>query len=391
MSYVHKSFKLTLISVLSIIAIATVYFFISSFISNNDDTKSDVVINNIKVNDTKKDEDSKNINFPDKEVLIENLEIPWGIEFLPNGNLLITERVGRLLHFDVGSGEKEFINIPTAEHVGEGGLLGIALHPNFIENNFVYLYMTTRSEGSLVNRVERYRWQNGILSGGEIIISDISGAVYHDGGRIKFGPEEDGQRYLYITTGDAGIPRLSQDDNNLAGKILRISDGGSVPNDNPFNNEIYSYGHRNPQGITWDSQNRLWSTEHGPVANDELNLIEKGRNYGWPDSVGDEVLSQTVGPIIHSGNNTWAPAGVTYWQGSIFFVGLRGSAIYEAVLNDDRVVEFKEHYKNEFGRIRDIRVGPDEMFYILTSNRDGRGNPREGDDKVIRINPHQFR
>lgn len=333
---------------------------------------------------------------PPVEAVVENLEIPWEVAFLPDGRMLVTERVGNLLILD--NGVVQEITIPGVEHVSEGGLLGLALHPDFSSNNFLYLYMTSRVGDGLINRVVRYTFDGEDLSNPETIIEDIPGAPIHDGGRIAFGPPtscQSGQAdcYLYITTGDAAVPRLSQDLGSLAGKILRLNDDGSIPEDNPFGDEIYSYGHRNPQGITWDEEGRLWSTEHGPTARDELNLIEPGENYGWPDSVGDEVEPGTVAPALHSGSDTWAPAGASYWDGSIFFVGLRGAALYEAVLQGSEVVELKEHFKGEFGRLRALTLGSDGMFYISTSNRDGRlrGEVREVDDRVIRINPNQFR
>src|SRR5262249_24978139 len=155
------------------------------------------------------------------------------------------------------------------------------------------------------------------------------GAKYHDGGRMAFGPDD----YLYITTGDATVDYLAQDISSLSGKILRIRDDGSLPQDNPFGNAVYSYGHRNSQGLTWDSLKQLWSTEHGPTGYDELNLIEKGQNYGWPLIMGSESRPGMKTPILHSGLNTWAPASALFWDGSIFFGGLRGEALYEARIN----------------------------------------------------------
>lgn len=328
---------------------------------------------------------------PGVEIIAKNLTIPWEIAFLPNGELLVTERPGTLLKigFDpsTGSGQAR-IPIEGVEHRGEGGLLGMALHPNFEENGWVYLYLTTRTGSGLINRVERYRLDGNSLRERTTIIDNIPGASLHDGGRLKFGP--DGM--LFVTTGDAGDEDSAQDLNSLAGKILRLTDDGSIPEDNPYQSPVWSYGHRNPQGIAWDADGTMWSTEHGRSGVfsgfDELNKIKKGENYGWPIIQGDELRVDMETPLINSGPDiTWAPASAEYFDGSIFFGGLRGESLYEAKIGDGVVVGFKVHFQREFGRIRTVRVGPDGMLYLTTSNRDGGGTAREGDDKIIRVNP----
>jgi len=332
--------------------------------------------------------------------IVQNLSIPWDIAFLPDGGMLVTERSGNLLLIENGAAKK--IPIPEAEHAGEGGLLGLDLHPYFARKKYVYLYLTVRTGNGLINRVVRYWFSNNELSDPVTIIDNIPGAQYHDGGRIRFGfsvARPSGQEpyhYLYIATGDAGNPQNAQDTDSLAGKILRVHDDGSIPSDNPFGNAVWSYGHRNPQGLTWDTKGRLWATEHGrsglASGFDELNLIEKGGNYGWPDSQGDSVAEGTIGPALHSGaNTTWAPASAVHWDGSIFFAGLAGETLYEAILDEERVTELKEHFVGEYGRLRTVTIGTDGMFYLTTSNRDGRGTINNGDDKIIRVNPAQFR
>ncbi len=325
---------------------------------------------------------------PDIEIVAENLEIPWEIAFLPDGELLITERPGRVLKLGAG---RKIIEISGVRHVGEGGLLGLALHPEFSDNKQVYLYLTSSNNGNIVNRVERYKLQGDDLVGREVILEGIDGASNHDGGRIEFGPDG----LLYITTGDAQQPSLSQDTSSLNGKILRVTDEGEIPADNPFGNAVYSYGHRNVQGITWDESGNLWATEHGRSGVlsglDELNLIEKGKNYGWPDFQGDDKGVGIVSPIIHSGaSETWAPGDTETLDNSIFFVGLRGSTLYEAKLDGTSVKSLVKHFEDEYGRLRVVRIGPDGYLYIATSNQDGRGRPKEGDDKLIRINPRVF-
>ena len=226
------------------------------------------------------------------------------------------------------------------------------------------------------------------LQAEKIIVDNIPGASNHNGGRIKFGPDN----YLYIGTGDAQNPSQAQNVKTLGGKILRVTDEGKPAPGNPFNNEVYSYGHRNVQGLTWDKNGRLWTTEHGrsgiQSGYDEINLIERGKNYGWPDIEGDKTKAGMQTPKKHSGaTSTWAPSGIAFLNNSLFFGGLRGQTLYEAVIQDDRIVDFKEHLSGKYGRLRDVIVGPDGMLYVTTSNRDGRGTPNATDDKVIRINP----
>lgn len=318
-------------------------------------------------------------------IIAENLEVPWDLAFLPGGDLLVTERSGHLWRLSAGTnGQRVEIKIEDIHQGGEGGLLGLALHPNFATNQWLYLYLTVMgSDGQIKNQVVRYRLVENNLTDKTIIIRDIPGAIFHDGGRLEFGPDG----LLYITTGDALVSELAQNLNSLAGKVLRLHDDGSIPKGNPFGTAVYSYGHRNPQGLAWDNAGRLWSTEHGQSALDEINLIRAGANYGWPLIQG---ATQQVGletPILNSGTTTWAPASAAYLNGRLFFGGLRGKALYEAVLDGEQISEFKVHLGEQFGRLRTVRVGPDQMLYLTTSNREGRGVPTAGDDKIIRVNP----
>ena len=331
----------------------------------------------------------KSIPAPEVEIVAENLQIPWEIAFLPEGDFLITERPGTLKRIGKNG---LVISIEGVVHRGEGGLLGMTLHPRFHENQYLYLYFTTRAMSGLQNRIERYRLEGAALTDRTMIIDRIPGAPNHDGGRIAFGPDG----LLYVTTGDAQNSALAQDKNSLAGKILRVRDDGSIPSDNPFGNAVYSYGHRNVQGIAWDDTGRLWATEHGRSGvlsgYDELNFIEKGKNYGWPDIQGDEQKEGMIAPIINSGaKETWAPAGAAYYKGSIFFGGLRGEALYEARLEGEKVKDLKMHFRQQYGRIRAVVIGPDGFLYLTTSNTDGRGKPKPGDDKIVKINPVVFR
>lgn len=326
-------------------------------------------------------------------VVAKNLTIPWDIAFLPDGSMLVTERPGQLVHIEEGT----TIDVDGVRHTGEGGLLGIALHPNFPENRYVYLYQTTEAADGLTNRVVRYTYADNTLSQDTVIIDGIAGALYHDGGRIAFGPDG----YLWITAGDATVEANAQDPQTRAGSIMRVNPDGSIPDGNPFGNAVYSYGHRNPQGLAWDDEGRLWSTEHGRSGAlsgmDEINLIKKGANYGWPDIEGDETTKGMVTPKAHSGPDvTWAPASAVYLparnaqarrDGSIYFGGLRGAAVYEAVLDGTQVTEVRRHLHNAYGRIRSIVKGPNGDLYLTTSNRDGRGEPVASDDRIIRVTP----
>jgi glucose/arabinose dehydrogenase len=322
---------------------------------------------------------------------IDGLEIPWELAFLPGGDMLVTQRPGTLLR--IGKNEAK-IPIEGVTHLGEGGLLGVALHPDFEKNDLIYLYFTATRDEKFINRVERYRLEGTTLQDKTVIIDNIPASGAHNGGRLAFGPDG----YLYVTTGDAADAQASQSTDTLAGKILRLNEDGSAVKENPFGNATYSYGHRNVQGITWDDQGRVWATEHGPSGappesgQDELNLIEPGKNYGWPTITGDETQEGLINPIAHSGiSDTWAPSGMLFWDGSIFFAGLRGEAIYEARITGERTVELVSRFKGEYGRLRNIVQGPDGFFYVLTNNTDGRGTARTGDDRILKVDPRSFR
>ncbi len=336
----------------------------------------------------------------DAEVVATGLDAPWAIDFAPDGRIFITERPGRVRIVRNGLLSAEpWATIDVARD-GESGLLGLALDPEFQQNGFVYLaYTYIDGEGNSKNRLVRMREDpsngKGILDG--ILVDEVQGASNHDGGRLRFGPENK----LYWTMGDAQVSELAQDISSLNGKILRLNPDGTVPKDNPFPNSIvYSYGHRNPQGLAWQpGTGRLYSTEHGPSGfqgsgQDEVNFIEAGKNYGWPVIHGDKTREDMVSPVIQSGSSeTWAPAGATFvvggpWDGSLLFVGLRGQTLCRLTLDVTdpvKVISFERLLANEFGRLRDVVQGPDDAIYILTSNRDGRGRPSEGDDKLLRL------
>lgn len=329
---------------------------------------------------------------PKMTVVATGLDTPWAIAFLPDQSMLVTERKGTVRRIDMNGAldSNPVATLSQVKEMGEGGLLGITTHPDFENNKYVYLYYTYSSNGNdTLDRVVRMTYQNNTLTDEKIIVDKIPGAANHNGGRIKFGLDG----LLYIGTGDAQNPSQAQDTSTLGGKILRVTDTGGVPSNNPFGNFVYSYGHRNVQGLTWDKQGKLWATEHGRSGVlsglDEINQVEAGKNYGWPIIQGDETKPGMETAKKNSGSTTWAPAGVTSVSNSLFFGGLRGQTLYEAIISNGEVIELREHFEGEVGRIREVILGP-ENIYITTSNQDGRGIPKEGDDKIIRLNRFQF-
>jgi len=336
------------------------------------------------------------------EIVAQNLEAPWAIAPSPDGRIFLTERPGRIRVVQDGVLLQEpWARIEVAA-VGEAGLLGLALDPDFSQNRYVYIYYTYRGDqGRLWNRVARLLEHEGRGTDLTVILDRIPGAPIHDGGRIKFGP--DGK--LYITTGDAASPSLAQDLSSLAGKILRINSDGSIPPDNPFpGSPIYSYGHRNPQGLAWHPvTSKLFSTEHGPsgappnCCHDEVNIIEPGKNYGWPMVFGMARDPRFVDPILESGLDTWAPSGASFysgdklpqsWKDNLFFAALRNQHLHRVILQPPEFIKVQLQEKlfaGAFGRLRDVVQGPDGFLYLATSNRDGRGTPAPDDDRILRI------
>lgn len=333
---------------------------------------------------------TENPDIPDFSVIAENLDTPWALAFLPDNRLLVTERQGsvRIIEANGTLRADPLARIEDVKEYGEGGLLGIAVHPDFETNKFIYVYYTYAGTGddNTLNRVVRFRMDNDTLSEKTTIVDAIPGAINHNGGRIKFGPDT----YLYIAAGDAAVPSLAQDKNSLAGKILRVTEDGSPAPGNPFNNRVYSYGHRNPQGLGWDKNGKLFAAEHGQSAHDELNYIEAGRNYGWPVIQGDEEQSGMVKPILHSGTTTWAPSGLTVIGNKIFYAGLRGQSLFEAELDGTTVTSHEAYFEKQYGRLRGVVKGPDGYLYFTTSNHDGRGSPQPGDDHIFRVNPESL-
>jgi glucose/arabinose dehydrogenase len=319
-------------------------------------------------------------------VIATNLEVPWGIAFLPNGDALFTERdSGRLLRMDASGNIEEVQTLPTRGY-GEGGSLGLAVSPDYERDGYVYAYYTTDQD----NRVVRFR----LGEEPEPILTGIPFNTYHDGGRIAFGP--DGM--LYVATGDAGNPSNSQDRNSLGGKILRLTPDGEVPEDNPFpNNPLYSYGHRNVEGLTWDAEGRLYASEFGLNRYDEVNLIRPGGNYGWPEVEGeggealgfvDPTTTWSTSEASPSGAEILIDGAIPQWEGDLFVAALRGERLWRLELDQDgNVTRRHQLLRDEVGRIRNVVQAPDGSLWITTSNLDGRGSPAPQDDRILRLAP----
>jgi glucose/arabinose dehydrogenase len=318
-------------------------------------------------------------------VVATGLEAPWGLVFTPNGEALVTERdSSRLLSVDSSGNVEEIQRLPE-NGTGEGGLLGLALSPNYESDGYVYVYYTTDED----NRVARMREGEDP----EPVLTGIPVLTYHNGGRIAFGPDG----YLYVGTGDAGDTSTSQNLNSLGGKILRVTPTGDVPSDNPFSGSpIYSYGHRNVQGLAWDGSGRLYASEFGQNRYDEANIIEPGGNYGWPEVEGEGGNPNYIDPISTWTTDEASPSGVEIlkggaipqWEGDFFMAALRGQRLYRLDLDDSgAVVGQEELLQGEAGRLRHVAQAPDGSLWILTSNRDGRGNPIPDDDRILRLGP----
>lgn len=328
-----------------------------------------------------------------------NLETPWQIVFAPDGRTFFTERVGRVRVVKDGV-LSTWLDLTNTVEVGESGLLGIGLDPNFAQNGYFYIaYTYSTPDWKFNNRLVRCQENKvtGKVTEDKILIDNIRGKQNHNGGPIKIGL--DGK--IYWTVGDGFDDSKPQDLTSLNGKVLRINLDGSVPSDNPFPNSlIWSYGNRNVQGLAWqEGTNNLFATEHGPsgiseCCIDEINIIEKGKNYGWPIVRGLQTQAGMEPPIWLSGTTTtWAPAGAIFvkrgkWKGSFLFVGLRGETLYRAIidpLNPRKILRVEEYMKQTYGRLRDIAEAPDGTFYICVSNRDGRGVPKAQDDRIIKL------
>ncbi len=312
------------------------------------------------------------------EILEENLNVPWSIEKV-NDTFYLTERSGSIVKIENGEMERHRVELEKdLATASEAGLLGFVLAPDFQESNLAYAYYTYEGSTGQFNRIITLHLEDNVWREESLLLDRIPSGTYHHGGRLKIGP--DGK--LYATAGDASDREIAQDSNSLGGKILRMNLDGSIPSDNPFSDSyVFSYGHRNPQGITWLPDGTLYASEHGNSANDEINRIEAGQNYGWPIIEGHEEQDGMVSPLFTSGDDsTWAPSGMANQNGKLYAAALRGTAVLEFDLETG---EYHEVITG-LGRIRDVLI-EDNNLYFISNNSDGRGNPQDNDDKLYRI------
>lgn len=353
---------------------------------------------------------SKNLPQMKVETVAENLEIVWSIVFAPDNRVFLAERPGRVRIIENGKlRAAPFFTVPDISLSDEGGLMGMVLHPKFADNRFVYLAYTYRDERNEQNvRVVRYRETGESLVEPKTIIEAIPASKYHAGTRLKFGADAK----LYITTGDATKQKRAQNLSSINGKTLRLNDDGSIPSDNPFvgqkdaRSEIWSYGHRNAQGMDFQPETGLmFQTEHGPSlidgvslfkrsGGDEVNIVERGKNYGW-DKISHKMTKAGMETPIIEFSPAVAPASGTFYRGNLFpefknnffFGALKGESIIRLVMDGRKIVSRDNLLEKQYGRIREIAEAPDGSIWFSTSNRDGRGDAKQTDDRILRIIP----
>ncbi len=325
-----------------------------------------------------REQENRQVSTENVEVIAENLDVPWSIE-KQGDTFYLTERPGSIVKIENGKSERQSVELKRElATASEAGLLGFVLAPDFPQSKLAYAYYSYEDSTGQFNRIVTLRLNGNVWKEESLLLDKIPSGFYHHGGRLKIGPDNK----LYATTGDAYEPDLAQDLHSLGGKIVRMNLDGTIPNDNPLQDSyIYSFGHRNPQGITWSPDGVLYASEHGNDANDEINQIEAGKNYGWPIIEGEEEKEGMVSPIFTSGTAaTWAPSGMDFYDSKLYVAALRGTAVLEFNLETG---EQREAIAG-LGRIRDVLID-DNSLYFISNNTDGRGNPLENDDKLYKI------
>ncbi|GAA2144545.1 PQQ-dependent sugar dehydrogenase [Actinomadura napierensis] len=311
-------------------------------------------------------------------VLATGLKIPWAMAFLPNGDAIVTERdSARLLRVTPSGGVTPIGTVPGVSPAGEGGLLGVAVSPGYARDHQVFVYYTASRD----NRVARIGYDGG-LGRPQPIVTGIPKGEIHNGGRLAFGPD----RMLYITTGETGEGEPAQDKGSLAGKILRVTPDGKPAPGNPFGTRVWTYGHRNVQGLAWDPKGRLYATEFGQDRFDEINLIQKGRDYGWPAVEGFGNRKGFTNPLLTWKTSEASPSGLAYANGSLWAAALRGERLWQVPLSaGGKAGRPIARLTGDYGRLRAAVRAPDGSLWLTTSNRDGRGTPAESDDRIITV------
>lgn len=321
------------------------------------------------------------------KTLADGLASPWGVAALPGGDLLVGSRdEATVTRVDGESGKKTLLgSVPGVAPAGEGGLLGLAVAPTFGADHLVYAYFTTESD----NRIARLQYDEKKPAGRQLgapdtILRGIPKGAIHNGGRIAFGPD----RMLYAGTGETGDTGLAQDASSLGGKILRMTPDGEPVHGNPGGDStVYSSGHRNVQGLAWDSSKRLWASEFGQDTWDELNLIEPGGNYGWPEVEGKRGKSGFVDPVAEWKTSQASPSGIAYAEGSIWMAGLRGERLWRIPLSGradgQPLADPQAFLTGKYGRLRTVVAAGGDRLWLVTSNTDGRGTPKAGDDRIL--------